>query len=176
MYPPHFPIQLSSSLPNMSLLTSCLFLKKRNVNNPLSPISVAHMCKGVGPCTRTWESFQRPHPQEEWLILFPQKLSTDNNSSVREGAVLMVGTTSALSSSCDSMSCPEDGMSQTFSPSCSSHIHSTSSSKMFSEPCGRVGREGDIYVLLRLSVQSLILSTSTSYVCLHWLLPTTSFD
>lgn len=107
MYPPHFPIQLSSSLPNMSLLTSCLFLKKRNVNNPLSPISVAHMCKGVGPCTRTWESFQRPHPQEEWLILFPQKLSTDNNSSVREGAVLMVGTTSALSSSCDSMSCPE---------------------------------------------------------------------
>lgn len=63
---PFSPSNCPHISPICPLLTSCLF-KKKKFNNPLSPISVAHICKGVGPITRTWESFQWPHPQEEWF-------------------------------------------------------------------------------------------------------------
>lgn len=46
--------------------------------NLLSPVSVAHIFMGLGPCTVAWESYQSPNLQKECV-----STSTAHNSSVR---------------------------------------------------------------------------------------------
>lgn len=70
----HFP-PLSSSyiLPNVlspNFISSPLSLfpslsRSSSFDNLVSPISVAHMCVGVGPPTGPQKTYQRPQPQNE---------------------------------------------------------------------------------------------------------------
>lgn len=85
--PLNSPYILPNMLPSNFISSPCSLFPSlshsSSFENPISPISAAHMCMGMGPSTGPRKTYLWPQPQNEWFCLLHQLL---HSSSVRGGA------------------------------------------------------------------------------------------
>lgn len=77
--PLNSPYILPNMLPSNFISSPCSLFPSlshySSFDNPISPISAAHMCMGMGPSTGPQKTCLWPQPQNEWFCLLHQLLS-----------------------------------------------------------------------------------------------------